>query len=246
MEHSFDIEHAKRHGVESAIIIKNLQFWILKNRANNKHFNDGRTWTYNSVKAFAELFPYWNGKQIARILKKLEDEKVIISGNYNKSAYDRTKWYAFYDESIYLNLENHLPKKANGKEESGEPIPDVSTDVNSDKKQYKQHFSNAGHLENFESFWGRYPRKKGKEPAKKAYTRLEKQGKLDDLNKALDNYIKEIASKKTDSNYILHGSTFLNGRWLDYVDGYEAKAESLQNRTDWEYTPDPRGLDGFI
>ncbi len=75
MEHSFDIEHAKKYGVDVAIVLKNLQFWIMKNKANNRHFYEGRTWTYNSVKAFAELFPYWTERQIIRILKTMEEKK---------------------------------------------------------------------------------------------------------------------------------------------------------------------------
>jgi len=151
MNHIFDIEHAKKYGVEEAIIISNLQFWIMKNRANKKHFYEGRTWTYNSIKAFAELFPYWSDRQIERILKSLEKQGVIISGNYNKSAYDRTKWYAFSDETIFLNPKIHLPKTGNGKTENGEPIPDINTDINSDVKAVLKSSNNDTTQKNLES-----------------------------------------------------------------------------------------------
>jgi len=148
MNHSFNIENAKKYGVDCAIIIENMAFWIAKNKANKKHFYEGRTWTYNSVKAFSELFPYWNEKQISRILKKLEDEKIIISGNYNKSAYDRTKWYAFSDESIFLNPKIHLPKTGNGKTENGEPIPDINTDINPDINTEREERTHAEKKQN--------------------------------------------------------------------------------------------------
>ena len=139
MDHSFDVEHAKKYGVDTAIVLKNLQFWIMKNKANNRHFYEGRTWTYNSVKAFAELFPYWTERQIIRILKTMEEKKIIISGNYNKSAYDRTKWYAFFDESIYLKSEIHLTERSNGNTEKVKPIPNNKPDENNtDDKQHIQ------------------------------------------------------------------------------------------------------------
>ena len=55
--HSFDTEDAAKYGVVAATILRNLQFWIEKNAANDSHFHDGRYWTYNSVTAFEALFP---------------------------------------------------------------------------------------------------------------------------------------------------------------------------------------------
>lgn len=132
MNHSFNIDTAKKHGIEEAVFIENLIFWISKNLANKKHTHEGRTWTYNSVKAWGELFPYMTEKQIRRVLQSLEDQGVLISSNYNASAYDRTKWYAFKDESIWLKGPAQLPKQANGSAEKGEPIPDINTNINTD------------------------------------------------------------------------------------------------------------------
>ena len=136
MTHSFDTEIAKEYGVNCAIILQHLFFWIEKNRANEKNYHDGRYWTYNSVKAFSELFPYMTDKQIRTALKTLESEGLVITGNYNSSAYDRTKWYALTDRalSIFLSGNNDLPKKANGSSEKGEPIPDNKTDNKPDIK----------------------------------------------------------------------------------------------------------------
>lgn len=141
--HFFDISIAEEYGVNCAIIFQNLGFWIDKNEANERHFYDGRYWTYNSVKAFEKLFPYFSPKQISSILKKLEENDLIMSGNYNKSAYDRTKWYAFTDKGnrLYKNENSILPngkmeelKKENGNAEKGEPIPYINTDISSNVK----------------------------------------------------------------------------------------------------------------
>jgi hypothetical protein len=124
MTHIFDIEHAKVYGIEEAIIIANLQFWITKNRANGKHEHDGRTWTYNTIKAMSELFPYMSANTIRRALEKLVEKGVLLTGNYNSSTYDRTLWYAFSDESTWLNCQKDLAKVPNGNGKSAKPIPD--------------------------------------------------------------------------------------------------------------------------
>jgi hypothetical protein len=113
MMHSFDIEHAQLYGMPEAVLITNFQHWITKNRANGTHFHDGRTWTYNSVKAFSELFPYLSIKQIRRALAHLIEKSVLIAGNYNKTPTNHTLWYAFVDEARFLGGKTELPKRAN-------------------------------------------------------------------------------------------------------------------------------------
>lgn len=138
MNHSFNIKLATKYGVEEAIIIENLAFWINKNAANNKNNIDGYYWTYNSSKAFKELFPYISEKKIQRILKKLEELKIVKSGNFNKSSYDRTKWYTITDKSIRQIYTIHLPKLSNGLDTSVQPIPDINTDIKPNIKKYKK------------------------------------------------------------------------------------------------------------
>lgn len=125
MQHSFDVNIAKMFGVNEAIIINAFQFWIAKNKANNRNFYDGRYWTYNSVSAFQEMFPYMSESQIRRTLKKMQEQNIIMTGNYNKSSYDRTLWYAFtdYGESILRNSEIDLTNSSNGNDENVKPIP---------------------------------------------------------------------------------------------------------------------------
>lgn len=113
MNYLFDSDLAVRFGVDEAIMIANFQYWIRKNEVNGKHLHDGRYWTYNSVDAFTKLFPFWSGRQIRRILKSLIDKGVIVTGNYNTSAYDRTTWYAFGD-SFLLNEFFHFTDSSNG------------------------------------------------------------------------------------------------------------------------------------
>jgi hypothetical protein len=98
-EHHFKVRDAKRYGITEAILLYNIRFWIAKNKASGKHFYGGSTWTYNSCKAFSDLFPYLSESQIKRALASLVDQGAILKGNFNKMPYDRTNWYALTDES---------------------------------------------------------------------------------------------------------------------------------------------------
>ena len=95
MTHKFNVEIAKEYGILEAVLIEHIYFWILKNIANNQNYYDGEYWTYNSVKAFADLFPYASQRQIHYALEKLKKKGILKTGNYNKKSYDKTLWYTF-------------------------------------------------------------------------------------------------------------------------------------------------------
>lgn len=137
MNHAFNIDIAEKYGIKEAILIENIAHWIKKNYANKKHIHEGKVWSYNSVEAFKDQFPYMSAKQIRYALNKLEDAEVIKSGNYNKAKYDRTKWYTIIDKSICHHYKIHLPLVSNGNDQEGEPIPDINTDINQIKNKQK-------------------------------------------------------------------------------------------------------------
>lgn len=153
MNHSFDIEHAQKYGVEAAIIINHFIFWIEKNKANGKHCHEGRTWTYNSTRAFALLFPYWSEQKIKRILLGLEEKGVLVTGNFNKSGIDRTKWYAFKNEQSFVRFRTtdctDLNNALDGIEQA---IPDINTDVKPVKKHNTPHPPDGVSLQTWEDF----------------------------------------------------------------------------------------------
>ena len=137
--HFFDARIAKLYGVNCAVILQNIWHWIRKNEANGVNYYDGDTWTYNSTKAFSSLFPYLSAKQIETALRKLREEGIIKTGNYNAVKYDRTLWYAITEKgkSILLAGEMEFTTGANRNPLDGEPIPDINTDRNADDKPYK-------------------------------------------------------------------------------------------------------------
>lgn len=132
MTYQFDTDLATEYGVDEAIMIANLAFWIKKNEANGKHFHDGRFWTYNSAEAFTKLFPFWSSGQIRRILTSLKNKGVLLTGNYNQSQYDRTMWYAF-SNSICQKLQLHLSISTNGSMEN-QNCNNIGADNNTNSK----------------------------------------------------------------------------------------------------------------
>lgn len=124
--HSFDPKIAEMVGLAPAVIYQNIVWWIAKNEANEQNKYDGYFWTYNSVKAFSILFPYLTEKQVRTALDKLVEVGLIVAGNYNTSAYDRTKWFR-------LGGQLDLPCGANGFASEGEPIPDIKPSIKPDK-----------------------------------------------------------------------------------------------------------------
>lgn len=133
MDYSFNVEVAKRYGVEEAVFLHNLYWWIFKNEANGRHHHDGKTWTYNSQAAFAKLFPFWSKYQVQRIVKKLEANGALLIGNFNADQRDRTNWYALSDEVLEMYGETSTLQDAKPHHEGREiapPLPDSKPDSN--------------------------------------------------------------------------------------------------------------------
>lgn len=138
LHHSFSTLHAETYGLEEAILIHHFQYWIEHNRELKRNFKEGRTWMYQTQKEIAAFFPYWSQDTVFRIIKKLEETGVIIKGNFNKTSFDRTMWYAFVNEEMFTKprnrgIQNSEPK--NGKSETAEPIPYSKTDSKTKQQQ---------------------------------------------------------------------------------------------------------------
>lgn len=136
MTHSFDIKDAEAYGVNCAVILYNIRFWVAKNKANDKHNYDGKYWTYNSIKAFHELFPYLTEKQIRTALDKLVEVGVVQKGNYNENPYDRTSWYSTEVKCTRQKEEKDLPLKETPFAHEGESL--IGTDINTDINLLKE------------------------------------------------------------------------------------------------------------
>lgn len=254
MIHSFNINIATKYGVHSAIILDNLNYWITKNQANEQHFYDGHYWTYNSKKAFAELFPYMTERQIDYALKKLIDDGIIITGKYNTNKYNQTLWYAItnFGYSILQNCEMEQTKLSNQNDKIVECNTNnkqadikqqiITTDNNKENPYTEKPFTenpstvnvsnkNVQIEQEFEEVWKVYPRKEDKKKAFMAYKTARKKASFDEIKKGVETYSNHIKARNTDKCYIKLGATYFNGEcWANNYEQSEPKEELIKGK----------------
>lgn len=220
MEYSFNVEVATKYGVNESVFIHNIYWWMVKNKANDKHFYDGRYWTYNSMKAFTELFPFWSVDQIRRIIRKLSESGALKIGNYNKASFDRTQWYSLSDEVLEMFTSHkhqmQVAKFPNASGETTAPIPDINTD----SKPYIPPISPKGEDDGFNTFWKAYPRKIAKANALKSWKKIKPDDELQKtILSALEQHKKTEQWLRDKGQFIPHPATWLNqSRWLDELE----------------------------
>lgn len=92
---------AKAIGLNEAIVLNQLHYWIEKNKRKGKNHYDGLYWVYNTYDEWQQQdFEYWSVDTVKRTFTKLEKLGLVISGNYNKMPMDRTKWYTIDYEKL--------------------------------------------------------------------------------------------------------------------------------------------------
>jgi len=118
---------AKAIGLNEAIILQQIHYWL--KRSDKKH--EGRTWTYNSYPEWKKQFPFWSESSIKRTFQSLEQKGLLITGNFNRMAIDRTKWYTIN----YSRLDEISPPSGQyepmEKVKLTSPIPEITTENNS-------------------------------------------------------------------------------------------------------------------
>jgi hypothetical protein len=145
---------AKLLGLNEAIILQQIHYWLKINEKKKQNFYDGRYWTYNSAKEWQENdFAFWSLKTIQRTFSNLEDQNILIVGNYNPDRRDRTKWYSIdYDKLDLLvkeyqdQMQKDKMTKCNSSEcpnansqvdlmhedNLGQPLPETTTEISTE------------------------------------------------------------------------------------------------------------------
>lgn len=161
---SFDGKVAQAYGVPEAIFLNNLKFWVTHNKANGKNLREGRTWSYNTFEAFAEIFTFWTERQIRTIVDKLVEKEVILKENrFNRHKNDRTNWYAFIDETSWISVKSPFDAVGNEPEigetnlsqgneptlwTDGKVAPELTPDISRDKSVAPGNISDTSDLTN--------------------------------------------------------------------------------------------------
>ena len=91
--HAFIVKEAVEYGLDKAILLQHIRFWINQNEGKDTHEHDNKVWMFQSASDMAKHYPYWSRQKISRLLREMEDDELIVSGNFNKVGYDQTKWY---------------------------------------------------------------------------------------------------------------------------------------------------------
>ena len=114
MIHAFDVNIAIEVGVAAATIYNYIEFRCVDNKNNERDFYDSTYWVRCKLEYLHKTFPYLSIDQIRYALAKLEESGYILTGLYNESKLDRSKWYtltpAKWENS---RLANEKPKIAN-------------------------------------------------------------------------------------------------------------------------------------
>lgn len=106
---TFDVELAEKFGLNNAIFLQDIAYWIEFNRKNDTAFKDGRYWTYSTMNELAERHPYWNKNQVRHIVDTCKKNGWIIVEHYDKSSYNRRNWYSLSDEIMSIISYDSVP-----------------------------------------------------------------------------------------------------------------------------------------
>lgn len=223
----FDCE-AKEFGMNEAIVIQKIRMWLSHAKANKTNFNDGKYWVYNTMDAWVKIFPWWGINTIRRTLLRLESLGLIVTGNYNKALYDRTKWYSLSDSLFeHTNLGSCIcPKQQNPFAQNGKmDLPNVGNTIPLQSSLQSTLGINTntpispfrgGEIEaDFEEWYKAYPRHLGRGQAYKAYKAARKKA---DKAKLLAgaNKTRRMVELGKDVKFIKHPASWLNAEsWLD-------------------------------
>ncbi|MED1470093.1 conserved phage C-terminal domain-containing protein [Bacillus salipaludis] len=98
---------AKKIGLNEAIILQQIHSWIRK----SSHMIEGKTWIFNTYQQWQLQFSFWSLSTIKRTIRSLEAQGLLLSGNWNRSKMDQTKWYTIdYERLETLELTSPEPK----------------------------------------------------------------------------------------------------------------------------------------
>ncbi|MGF6358048.1 hypothetical protein ABIE27_006013 [Paenibacillus sp. 4624] len=135
-------------------------------------------------------------------------------------------------EMITINenelLKQELPVIETITTTSIEPIQDASSGASKDSlKTLKDKDSKDMVISDFESFWNSYPKKAAKKAAQNMWDRaIKAKVKPELLIQCSQHYAQHCLLNKTETNFIMHGSTFLNPKNERYADFTEPQVQT--------------------
>ena len=224
---------AVRVGLKEAIVLQQFHYWLQRS-GNNR---DGYKWVYNSYDEWHKQFPFFSKVTLRRTINSLEKQGYLVSGNYNKAGFDKTKWYRIdyqrlnkaCDQNDHTRCSNCSHAGDQNEQTNTNRLPETTTETT---KENSAAVAAPSSIESdFEEIWSAYPNKKGKKQAFNHYKSWRKNSAKhsnDYLFNQLKLYKQYIAQNK-DWYRPMDGSTWFNGRFDDeYQVSTEPKHEGRE------------------
>ena len=216
---------AVKIGLNEAIILQQIHYWLLK--SNN--VRDGYKWVYNSYSEWNKQFPFFSRNTMIRAFNSLEKQGLLITANYNKAGFDKTKWYRIDYEKLVgkrstQNGYTSNPKWVDGDTQNGQTntnrLPENTTETNNKHSASHSNALSVSQLEEeFENVWSKYPNKKGKKQAfnhYKAWRKSSAKHTNEYLLERLKVYMTDL--QQNSWKHPMNGSTWFNGRFDDELE----------------------------
>lgn len=89
---------AEEVGLNEAIVLQQVHYWLQR----STNIVDDHKWVYNSFPEWNKQFPWWGIATVKRTFSKLENEGYLITANYNKAGFDKTKWYRINYDRLHM------------------------------------------------------------------------------------------------------------------------------------------------
>lgn len=238
--------------VDKAIILQQIHYWLQR----SKNIEDGHHWVFNTVREWHQQFPWLAEKTVQRYLKDLCDKGLLITGNFNKANFDRTKWYRINYEALDKLANSKGTDGPNGKEpivpihwdSVTQPIPleyTETTQENNNIKSKSDNLDKPDYEQEFNFLWNLYPKgkKQGKQLALRSYKRWRKSHKSNTFKQAkiqLKKYLKYIKVQHVQVQFIKAAKTWF-GNIDDEYDisappvnqSYKPIQKTIEKGTDW-------------
>ena len=230
MYHSFDVDIASEYGIPESIFLCNIAFWVKQNTLNKHNYFEGKYWTYNSLSAYAGLFPYMSKSTIQRVVKHLKDEGLILTGNFNNDRFNHTNYYTLTEKGLSLIQNPTLRYSQNDIIEDKYSDSSIfnnntySTDINDSNNNIQippispTLVSREEKIELlFADFWKAYPKKVKKQNALREFK------KIKDIENLMPVILADIDLKKQTKDWTKENGQYIpdperyikNERWND-------------------------------
>lgn len=231
--------------LDEAVILQQIHYWLQR----STNVEEGKRWVYNSMEKWMQQFPWIKSRTtLTRYFNKLEAKGLLITGNFNKAGFDKTKWYTIdysalsdFEQRLYRTCTTSDQNLVNGMNRTCTTNTIDYTEITSESTTNKQAnavSADADLSESFNKLWNLYPKKQGKKDAFRHYKAWRKKSK-DNTDDYLLRKLNEYKDYLTANQWLhpMNGSTWFNGR---FDDDY-----STANSQGYQPLQQPQGDGGF-